>query len=137
MRARRPHLSTLVYLPAPTAEVDRLLDINFKGVFFSYKYAAIQLIKQGTGGRIVGAASIASKKGPPLPSLPSIAPCTARAQPDLSSTDGQLRRVRAARAVLRDEVRGAGPDAVRGAGLWEVRDHGERVRAWDHRDAPP
>ena len=50
--------------------MDRLLDINFKGVFFSYKYAAIQLIKQGTGGgRIVGAASIASKKGPPL-SLP-------------------------------------------------------------------
>ncbi|KAM5536283.1 hypothetical protein V8D89_010060 [Ganoderma adspersum] len=48
----------------PTAEVDRLLDINVKGVFFSYKYAAIQLIKQGTGrGRIVGAASIASKEG--------------------------------------------------------------------------
>ncbi|KAM5541266.1 hypothetical protein V8D89_005195 [Ganoderma adspersum] len=47
----------------PTAEVDRLLGINFKGVFFSYKYAAIQLIKQGTGGRIVGAASIASKEG--------------------------------------------------------------------------
>ena len=54
-----------VGLPAPTEEVDRLLDINVKGVFFSYKYAAIQLIKQGTGGRIVGAASIASKKGPP------------------------------------------------------------------------
>ncbi|KAM5541268.1 hypothetical protein V8D89_005197 [Ganoderma adspersum] len=49
----------------PTEEVDRLLDINVKGVFFSYKYAAIQLIKQGVGGRIVGAASIASKKGYP------------------------------------------------------------------------
>ena len=54
-----------VGLPAPTEEVDRLLNINVKGVFLSYKYAAIQLIKQGTGGRIVGAASIASKKGPP------------------------------------------------------------------------
>ncbi|PIL34775.1 hypothetical protein GSI_02562 [Ganoderma sinense ZZ0214-1] len=47
----------------PTAEVDRLLDINVKGVFFSYKHAALQLVKQGTGGRIVGAASIASKRG--------------------------------------------------------------------------
>ena len=48
---------------APTEELDRLLDINVKGTFFSYKYAAIQLIKQGNGGRIVGAASIASKQG--------------------------------------------------------------------------
>ena len=32
-------------------------------MFFSYKYAAIQLIKQGKGGRIIGAASIAGKKG--------------------------------------------------------------------------
>ncbi|RDX44126.1 acetoin reductase family protein [Lentinus brumalis] len=47
----------------PTEELDRLLNINVKGTFFSYKYAAIQLIKQGTGGRIIGAASIASKKG--------------------------------------------------------------------------
>ena len=37
--------------------------MNVMGVFFSYKYAALQMIKQGTGGRIVGAASIASKKG--------------------------------------------------------------------------
>ncbi len=58
-------LSTPVGLPlaAPTEEVDRLIGINLKGVFFSYKYAAIQLIEQGTGGRIVGAASIASKQG--------------------------------------------------------------------------
>ena len=51
------------YSLAPTEELDRLLNINVKGTFFSYKYAAIQLIKQGSGGRIVGAASIASKKG--------------------------------------------------------------------------
>ncbi|EJF59599.1 acetoin reductase family protein [Dichomitus squalens LYAD-421 SS1] len=49
----------------PTEELDRLLNINVKGVFFSYKYAAIQLIKQGKGGRIIGAASVASKKGLP------------------------------------------------------------------------
>lgn len=40
-----------------------MININIKGVFFSYKYAAIQLIKQGRGGRIIGAASIASKVG--------------------------------------------------------------------------
>ncbi|TBU48046.1 acetoin reductase family protein [Dichomitus squalens] len=49
----------------PTEELDRLLNINVKGVFFSYKYAAIQLIKQGKDGRIIGAASVASKKGLP------------------------------------------------------------------------
>ncbi len=54
-----------VSFAAPTEELDRLLNINVKGTFFSYKYAAIQLIKQGTGGRILGAASIASKKGKP------------------------------------------------------------------------
>ena len=37
--------------------------MNVMGTFFSYKYAALQMIKQGTGGRIVGAASIAGKKG--------------------------------------------------------------------------
>ncbi|KAI0738812.1 acetoin reductase family protein [Daedaleopsis nitida] len=47
----------------PTEEVERMLNINVKGTFLSYKYAAIQLIKQGTGGRIIGAASIASKRG--------------------------------------------------------------------------
>ncbi|TBU59255.1 acetoin reductase family protein [Dichomitus squalens] len=46
-----------------TEELDRLLNVNVKGTFFCYKYAAIQLIKQGKGGRILGAASIASKKG--------------------------------------------------------------------------
>ncbi|RDX54550.1 acetoin reductase family protein [Lentinus brumalis] len=43
--------------------VDKLLDVNIKGVFFCYKYAAMQLIKQGKGGRIVGATSIVGKRG--------------------------------------------------------------------------
>ncbi|KAI0826612.1 acetoin dehydrogenase [Trametes gibbosa] len=46
-----------------TEEADRLLNINVKGTFYSFKYAAIQMIKQGTGGRLVGAASIAGKRG--------------------------------------------------------------------------
>ena len=48
---------------APTSELDRMLDVNVKGTFFSYKHAAVQLLKQGTGGRMVGAASVASKRG--------------------------------------------------------------------------
>ena len=44
-----------------------MLDINVKGTFFSYKYAAIQLLKQGTGGRMIGAASVASKRGTSTP----------------------------------------------------------------------
>ena len=52
---------------APTEELDKQLNINVKGTFFSYKYAAIQLIKQGTGGRLIGAASVASKKGQSFP----------------------------------------------------------------------
>lgn len=48
---------------ATSEDADKLLDINVKGTFYSFKYAAIQMIKQGTGGRLVGAASIAGKRG--------------------------------------------------------------------------
>ncbi|EPQ51202.1 short chain oxidoreductase [Gloeophyllum trabeum ATCC 11539] len=46
-------------------EWDRLMSINAKGTFLCYKYAAEQMIKQGRGGRIVGACSIVGKKGTP------------------------------------------------------------------------
>ena len=46
-----------------TEDMDRLINVNLKGTFFSYKYAAMQLIKQGRGGRLIGAASMASKQG--------------------------------------------------------------------------
>ncbi|CDO70100.1 hypothetical protein BN946_scf184806.g27 [Trametes cinnabarina] len=42
---------------------DKLLDINVKGTFYSFKHASIQLIKQGKGGRLVAASSIAGKRG--------------------------------------------------------------------------
>ena len=45
----------------PTADVQRVLDVNIMGTYFSYKYAAMQMIKQGTGGRIVGASPANSK----------------------------------------------------------------------------
>ena len=43
--------------------MQRVLDVNIMGTYFSYKYAASQMIKQGKGGRIVGAASAAGKRG--------------------------------------------------------------------------
>ncbi|KAF8591348.1 NAD-binding protein [Ramaria rubella] len=46
-------------------EWDQLQAVNVRGVFLCYKEAAIQMIKQGRGGRIVGASSVAGKKGSP------------------------------------------------------------------------
>ena len=40
--------------------------VNARGPFLCYKYAAEQMIKQGRGGRIIGASSIAGKMGLPL-----------------------------------------------------------------------
>jgi NAD(P)-dependent dehydrogenase (short-subunit alcohol dehydrogenase family) len=44
----------LIQYTASTEEFDRMLNINVKTVFLSYKYAAAQMIKQGRGGRIIG-----------------------------------------------------------------------------------
>src|SRR5690606_5993521 len=43
--------------------LDLILDINVKGVFYGTSVAAKQMIKQGNGGRIINACSIAGKKG--------------------------------------------------------------------------
>ncbi|KAJ7766716.1 hypothetical protein B0H16DRAFT_1717060 [Mycena metata] len=37
--------------------------VNIKGVLFSYKYAARQMVKQGSGGRIIGASSVCGVQG--------------------------------------------------------------------------
>ncbi|KAF9459800.1 short chain oxidoreductase [Collybia nuda] len=53
-------------VPFPDTKVedwDRIFSINSRGVFLCYKYAAQQMIKQGRGGRIIGASSIAGKQG--------------------------------------------------------------------------
>ena len=42
---------------------DRLISINLRGVFLCYTAAARQMIDQGGGGKIIGAASIAAHKG--------------------------------------------------------------------------
>ncbi|GBE87615.1 Hydroxynaphthalene reductase arp2 [Sparassis crispa] len=44
-------------------EYDRVMSVNVKGVFLCFKYAALQMIKQGRGGRIIGACSLAGKMG--------------------------------------------------------------------------
>ena len=48
---------------ATTEMYDKLMNVNVRGVFHSYKYAAIRLIEQGKGGRMIGAASTAGKRG--------------------------------------------------------------------------
>ncbi|KAK0220238.1 hypothetical protein IW262DRAFT_1555874 [Armillaria fumosa] len=37
---------------------DHMFAVNTRGVFLCYKYAAIQMVKQGRGGRIIGACSV-------------------------------------------------------------------------------
>ena len=36
------------------SEFDRLISVNLRGMMLCYKYAAIQMIAQGRGGRIIG-----------------------------------------------------------------------------------
>ncbi|KAJ7217020.1 hypothetical protein GGX14DRAFT_601734 [Mycena pura] len=45
------------------AEWERLWDVNIRGVIFCYKHAARQMVKQGDGGRIIGASSAAGLRG--------------------------------------------------------------------------
>ncbi|KAJ7220749.1 hypothetical protein GGX14DRAFT_431944 [Mycena pura] len=44
-------------------EWDRVMGVNARGVFLCYKHAGLQMVKQGRGGRIIGASSITGKKG--------------------------------------------------------------------------
>ncbi|KAJ3477940.1 hypothetical protein NLI96_g10115 [Meripilus lineatus] len=52
-------------LEMEVAEFDRVIAINVRGVMLSYKYAAEQMVKQGRGGRIIGASSVLGKQGGP------------------------------------------------------------------------
>ncbi|KAJ7054211.1 acetoin reductase family protein [Mycena amicta] len=42
---------------------NRLMDVNARGSFLCFKYAGVQMIAQGRGGRIVAACSVAGKQG--------------------------------------------------------------------------
>ncbi|KIK43113.1 hypothetical protein CY34DRAFT_804200 [Suillus luteus UH-Slu-Lm8-n1] len=50
-------------LETTSDDFESVLSVNVKGTFYSYKYAAQQMIAQGEGGRIIGASSLAGKKG--------------------------------------------------------------------------
>ena len=49
-----------------TESWDVVLDVNLKGAFLCSKHAAIQMIKQGSGGSIINIASQAAKSGFPF-----------------------------------------------------------------------
>ncbi|KAG2151650.1 uncharacterized protein EDB93DRAFT_1103083 [Suillus bovinus] len=50
-------------LETTSDDFESVLSVNVKGTFYSYKYAAQQMVVQGEGGRIIGASSLAGKKG--------------------------------------------------------------------------
>jgi meso-butanediol dehydrogenase/(S,S)-butanediol dehydrogenase/diacetyl reductase len=50
-------------LDVTPTEFDQLMAVNLRGVFLCYTAAARQMITQGGGGKIIGAASIAAHKG--------------------------------------------------------------------------
>ena len=54
---------TKALLDVTPEEYDRVHAVNGRGVFLCYTEAARQMIKQGTGGKIIGASSIAGHKG--------------------------------------------------------------------------
>lgn len=60
---------TMFVANAGIAKVDEILDVNIKGVFYSYQLAAKRFIEQGTSGKIIGAASIVAFR--PFPILAS------------------------------------------------------------------
>ncbi|KAI0285438.1 NAD(P)-binding protein [Russula aff. rugulosa BPL654] len=43
-------------------DLDRIIGVNLRGTFLCYKYAGLQMIAQGRGGRIIGACSRAGKQ---------------------------------------------------------------------------
>lgn len=49
-------------LETSVADLDEIYSINVRGVFLCYREAARQMIAQGKGGKIIGAASIAAFK---------------------------------------------------------------------------
>jgi len=44
-------------------DFERTLSVNARGVFLCYKYAALKMVAQGRGGRIIGASSVTGKQG--------------------------------------------------------------------------
>ncbi|KAF5349229.1 hypothetical protein D9756_009483 [Leucocoprinus leucothites] len=58
-----PRPTDLTAFTATLQDWDAHFNVNGKGVFLCYKYAALAMIQQGRGGRIIGASSLAGKQG--------------------------------------------------------------------------
>jgi len=56
-------IRTKPLLETTSEDFQSVLSVNVTGTFYSYKYAAQQMVAQGDGGRIIGASSLAGKKG--------------------------------------------------------------------------
>jgi meso-butanediol dehydrogenase / (S,S)-butanediol dehydrogenase / diacetyl reductase len=54
---------TAPLLETTTEQWQLTMDVNVKGVFHCYRSAARQMIAQGRGGRLIGAASVAAHRG--------------------------------------------------------------------------
>ncbi|KAJ3802210.1 3-oxoacyl-reductase [Lentinula aff. detonsa] len=55
-------------MDAKEADIQRLFEVNFSGVVYSDQAAARQFVKQGSGGKIINAASVVSFR--PFPMIP-------------------------------------------------------------------
>jgi meso-butanediol dehydrogenase / (S,S)-butanediol dehydrogenase / diacetyl reductase len=54
---------TVPLLETTAEQLQLIMDVNLKGVFHCYQSAARQMITQGRGGRLIGAASVAAHRG--------------------------------------------------------------------------
>ncbi|CAF1346485.1 unnamed protein product [Didymodactylos carnosus] len=63
---------TSPFLEATEEDFDRILNVNAKSVFFCYQEAAKQMIKQGHGGKLIGASSLSAHRPFKLGSLYAI-----------------------------------------------------------------
>ncbi|KAF7313936.1 NAD-binding protein [Mycena chlorophos] len=50
-------------LETTTEDWNRIMEVNVRGTFLCFKFAALQMIAQGRGGRMIAASSVAGKQG--------------------------------------------------------------------------
>jgi meso-butanediol dehydrogenase/(S,S)-butanediol dehydrogenase/diacetyl reductase len=70
-----------------TTDVDRIYALNIRGVHLCYKFAAKQMIKQGTGGKLIAACSLAGYRASSLLSsyvASKVSPWSCRCQETLN-----------------------------------------------------
>lgn len=58
-----PIYGTKYFLSATAEHWDKHQDVNLRGTFLCFKHAALHMIKQGRGGRLIGGASLAAFSG--------------------------------------------------------------------------